>query len=107
MRELIAILDCIGTCDCNLAEGSLRVDANVSVHHPDVPLSGVRTEVRCTGNSGIRVYSCAGVGACERFWAWVYVCAYVYLHALTCVCQQEGLPRETHSLVPLHYTIIR
>lgn len=41
VRELIAILDCIGTCDCNLAEGSLRVDANVSVHHPDVAHSGV------------------------------------------------------------------
>eukprot|EP00911_Craspedida_sp_UC1_P002183 UC1_evm2s1671 len=46
VRELIGVLEALGTCDCNLAQGSLRVDANVSVHHTKVPGAGVRTEVK-------------------------------------------------------------
>ncbi|KAM9450030.1 glutamyl-tRNA(Gln) amidotransferase subunit B, mitochondrial [Clarias gariepinus] len=45
VRELQLILQTLGTCQGNMAEGQLRVDANVSVHHPGEPL-GVRTEVK-------------------------------------------------------------
>ncbi|XP_017316574.1 glutamyl-tRNA(Gln) amidotransferase subunit B, mitochondrial [Ictalurus punctatus] len=45
VRELQLILQTLGTCQGNMAEGQLRVDANVSVHHPGEPL-GVRAEVK-------------------------------------------------------------
>ncbi|KAJ8399228.1 hypothetical protein AAFF_G00412660 [Aldrovandia affinis] len=45
VRELQLILQALGTCQGNMAEGQLRVDANVSVHRPGDPL-GVRTEVK-------------------------------------------------------------
>ncbi|KAA0722339.1 Glutamyl-tRNA(Gln) amidotransferase subunit B, mitochondrial [Triplophysa tibetana] len=45
IRELQLILQALGTCQANMAEGQLRVDANVSVHRPGDPL-GVRTEVK-------------------------------------------------------------
>uniref|UniRef100_A0AAV2LIQ5 Glutamyl-tRNA(Gln) amidotransferase subunit B, mitochondrial n=1 Tax=Knipowitschia caucasica TaxID=637954 RepID=A0AAV2LIQ5_KNICA len=45
VRELQLILQSLGTCDGNMSEGQLRVDANVSVHQPGDPL-GVRTEVK-------------------------------------------------------------
>ncbi|KTF85582.1 hypothetical protein cypCar_00022288 [Cyprinus carpio] len=45
VRELQLILQALGTCQANMAEGQLRVDANVSVHRPGEPL-GVRTEVK-------------------------------------------------------------
>ncbi|XP_035274742.1 glutamyl-tRNA(Gln) amidotransferase subunit B, mitochondrial isoform X2 [Anguilla anguilla] len=45
VRELQLILQTLGTCQGNMAEGQLRVDANVSVHRPGEPL-GVRTEVK-------------------------------------------------------------
>ncbi|XP_051993532.1 glutamyl-tRNA(Gln) amidotransferase subunit B, mitochondrial [Xyrauchen texanus] len=45
VRELQLILQALGTCQSNMAEGQLRVDANVSVHRPREPL-GVRTEVK-------------------------------------------------------------
>ncbi|KAG9344059.1 hypothetical protein JZ751_012538 [Albula glossodonta] len=45
VRELQLILQALGTCQGNMAEGQLRVDANISVHHPGEPL-GVRTEVK-------------------------------------------------------------
>ncbi|KAJ8281125.1 hypothetical protein GJAV_G00063810 [Gymnothorax javanicus] len=45
VRELQLILQTLGTCMGNMAEGQLRVDANVSVHRPGEPL-GVRTEVK-------------------------------------------------------------
>lgn len=35
VKELIFILKAIGTCDCELQEGSLRVDANVSIKRID------------------------------------------------------------------------
>ncbi|TRY65148.1 hypothetical protein DNTS_031792 [Danionella cerebrum] len=45
VRELQLILQTLGTCQANMSEGQLRVDANVSVHRPGDPL-GVRTEVK-------------------------------------------------------------
>ncbi|KAI4900885.1 hypothetical protein NFI96_019649 [Prochilodus magdalenae] len=45
VRELQLILQTLGTCQGNMSEGQLRVDANVSVHRPGEPL-GVRTEVK-------------------------------------------------------------
>ncbi|KAL6466838.1 hypothetical protein MHYP_G00246420, partial [Metynnis hypsauchen] len=45
VRELQLILQMLGTCQGNMSEGQLRVDANVSVHCPGEPL-GVRTEVK-------------------------------------------------------------
>ncbi|XP_020559544.2 glutamyl-tRNA(Gln) amidotransferase subunit B, mitochondrial isoform X3 [Oryzias latipes] len=45
IRELQLILQALGTCQGNMSEGQLRVDANVSVHRPGEPL-GIRTEVK-------------------------------------------------------------
>ncbi|XP_064417763.1 glutamyl-tRNA(Gln) amidotransferase subunit B, mitochondrial isoform X2 [Latimeria chalumnae] len=45
VRELQLILKALGTSRANMAEGQLRVDANVSVHQPGEPY-GVRTEVK-------------------------------------------------------------
>ncbi|XP_077575824.1 glutamyl-tRNA(Gln) amidotransferase subunit B, mitochondrial [Stigmatopora nigra] len=45
VRELQLILQALGTCRGNMAEGQLRVDANVSVRRPGEAL-GVRTEVK-------------------------------------------------------------
>nr|XP_019956779.1 PREDICTED: glutamyl-tRNA(Gln) amidotransferase subunit B, mitochondrial [Paralichthys olivaceus] len=45
VRELQLILQALGTCQGNMSEGQLRVDANVSVHTPGEPL-GIRTEVK-------------------------------------------------------------
>lgn len=45
VRELQLILQALGTCEGNMSEGQLRVDANVSVHRPGEAL-GVRTEVK-------------------------------------------------------------
>lgn len=45
VKELQLILERINTCNCKMEEGSLRVDANISVHKPGDPL-GVRTEVK-------------------------------------------------------------
>lgn len=45
VRELQLILQALGTSQANMAEGQLRVDANISVHQPGEPL-GVRTEVK-------------------------------------------------------------
>ncbi|XP_016000059.2 glutamyl-tRNA(Gln) amidotransferase subunit B, mitochondrial isoform X1 [Rousettus aegyptiacus] len=45
VRELQLILQALGTSQAIMADGQLRVDANISVHHPGEPL-GVRTEVK-------------------------------------------------------------
>ncbi|XP_026972983.1 glutamyl-tRNA(Gln) amidotransferase subunit B, mitochondrial isoform X2 [Sagmatias obliquidens] len=45
VRELQLILQALGTSQANMAEGQLRVDANISVHNPGEPL-GIRTEVK-------------------------------------------------------------
>ena len=45
VEKLRAILRYIGSCDGNMEEGSLRVDANVSVRHPGDSL-GTRCEIK-------------------------------------------------------------
>ncbi|XP_043917972.1 glutamyl-tRNA(Gln) amidotransferase subunit B, mitochondrial [Protopterus annectens] len=45
VREIQLILQTLGTSQANMAEGQMRVDANVSVHHPGEPY-GVRAEVK-------------------------------------------------------------
>ncbi|WAR25242.1 GATB-like protein [Mya arenaria] len=45
VRDMRQLLITLGTCDGKMSEGSLRVDANISVHRPGEPL-GVRTEVK-------------------------------------------------------------
>ncbi|XP_055327994.1 glutamyl-tRNA(Gln) amidotransferase subunit B, mitochondrial-like isoform X2 [Paramacrobiotus metropolitanus] len=45
VRELTLILRELGVCDVKMFEGSLRVDANISVRRPGDPL-GVRSEVK-------------------------------------------------------------
>ncbi|CAG7726265.1 unnamed protein product [Allacma fusca] len=45
IKELTLILQRIQTCDCKMEEGSLRVDANISVNRIGEPL-GVRTEIK-------------------------------------------------------------
>lgn len=45
VEKLRAILRCIESCDGNMQEGSLRVDANVSVRHPGEEL-GTRCEIK-------------------------------------------------------------
>ncbi|HEY1257640.1 MAG TPA: Asp-tRNA(Asn)/Glu-tRNA(Gln) amidotransferase subunit GatB [Stellaceae bacterium] len=45
LRKLRAILRCLGTCDGNMEEGSLRCDANVSVRRPGEPY-GTRCEIK-------------------------------------------------------------
>ncbi|XP_071847272.1 glutamyl-tRNA(Gln) amidotransferase subunit B, mitochondrial-like isoform X1 [Apostichopus japonicus] len=45
VQELQTILERIGTCNGKMAEGALRVDANISVNKPGEP-HGVRTEVK-------------------------------------------------------------
>ncbi|XP_041359895.1 glutamyl-tRNA(Gln) amidotransferase subunit B, mitochondrial-like isoform X2 [Gigantopelta aegis] len=45
VKELQLILQSIGTCDGKMSEGSLRVDANISIHQEGESL-GTRTEVK-------------------------------------------------------------
>ncbi|XP_045133440.1 glutamyl-tRNA(Gln) amidotransferase subunit B, mitochondrial-like [Portunus trituberculatus] len=45
VKEVALILSKIETCNCRMHEGSLRVDANISLHRPGEPL-GTRTEVK-------------------------------------------------------------
>jgi aspartyl-tRNA(Asn)/glutamyl-tRNA(Gln) amidotransferase subunit B len=45
VSELRSILLATGVSDAKMEEGSLRVDANVSVHHPDEPF-GTRCEIK-------------------------------------------------------------
>ena len=45
VSELRAILVATGVSDAKMEEGSMRVDANVSVHQPDTPL-GIRCEIK-------------------------------------------------------------
>jgi len=45
VSKVRSILRYIGSCDGNMQEGSLRVDANVSVRHPGEPL-GTRCEIK-------------------------------------------------------------
>jgi len=45
VKKLRSILRYLGTCDGNMEEGSLRVDANVSLHKPGTPF-GTRAEIK-------------------------------------------------------------
>jgi aspartyl-tRNA(Asn)/glutamyl-tRNA(Gln) amidotransferase subunit B len=45
MKKLRTILRYLGTCDGNMEQGSLRADANVSIHRPGTPL-GTRNEIK-------------------------------------------------------------
>ena len=45
VKKLRTILRYIGACDCNMENGNLRVDANVSVHKPNTEF-GIRTEIK-------------------------------------------------------------
>ena len=45
MKELRALLRCIGTCDGNMEEGSMRADVNISLARPNEPL-GTRAEIK-------------------------------------------------------------
>jgi aspartyl-tRNA(Asn)/glutamyl-tRNA(Gln) amidotransferase subunit B len=45
MKKLRTILRYLGTCDGNMEQGSLRADANVSLHRPNTPF-GTRTEIK-------------------------------------------------------------
>ena len=45
MKKLRTILRYLGTCDGNMEQGSMRADANVSLHQPDTPL-GTRAEIK-------------------------------------------------------------
>ena len=45
VRELRLILRCLGVCDGNMEEGSLRADVNISVRHPGDEL-GTRCEIK-------------------------------------------------------------
>ncbi|XP_045165685.2 glutamyl-tRNA(Gln) amidotransferase subunit B, mitochondrial-like [Mercenaria mercenaria] len=45
VRDLRMLLVTLGTCDGKFSEGSMRVDANISVHRPGEPL-GTRSEVK-------------------------------------------------------------
>ena len=46
IRDLILTLKNVGTCNCKLEEGDLRVDANISVRREDEDRLGTRTEVK-------------------------------------------------------------
>ncbi len=45
VKKLRSILRYIGSCDGNMEQGSLRVDANVSLHKPNTPF-GTRAEIK-------------------------------------------------------------
>jgi aspartyl-tRNA(Asn)/glutamyl-tRNA(Gln) amidotransferase subunit B len=45
MKKLRTILRYLGTCDGNMEQGSMRADANVSLHRPGTPF-GTRTEIK-------------------------------------------------------------
>lgn len=45
VKKLRSILRYLGTCDGNMEQGSLRVDANISLHKPDEPF-GTRAEIK-------------------------------------------------------------
>lgn len=45
VRKLRSIVRCLGTCDGNMDQGSMRVDVNVSVRRPGEPF-GTRAEIK-------------------------------------------------------------
>ena len=55
LQQLLLILEALGTCDGNLAEGSVRVDANVSIRPAGATEYGDRCEVK--NINGVRFLS--------------------------------------------------
>ncbi|XP_026473641.1 glutamyl-tRNA(Gln) amidotransferase subunit B, mitochondrial [Ctenocephalides felis] len=54
VKELVAVLQALNTCNCKMEEGALRVDANVSLSKPqqgdkNIEL-GIRTEIKNIGS---------------------------------------------------------
>jgi aspartyl-tRNA(Asn)/glutamyl-tRNA(Gln) amidotransferase subunit B len=45
VRKLRALLRCLGTCDGNMEQGSMRADVNISLRRPGEPL-GTRAEIK-------------------------------------------------------------
>jgi aspartyl-tRNA(Asn)/glutamyl-tRNA(Gln) amidotransferase subunit B len=45
MKKLRTLLRCLGTCDGNMEQGSLRADVNISLRRPGEPL-GTRAEIK-------------------------------------------------------------
>lgn len=45
VHELVLILRCLGVCSCDMEEGAIRVDANISVNRVGEPF-GIKTEVK-------------------------------------------------------------
>ncbi len=45
IKKLRMILKYTNTCNCNMEQGNLRVDANISIHEPNTPF-GTRTEIK-------------------------------------------------------------
>lgn len=45
VKKLRTLLKYVGSCDCNMDKGNLRVDANVSIHKPNTPF-GTRVEIK-------------------------------------------------------------
>ncbi|XP_022778277.1 uncharacterized protein LOC111319809, partial [Stylophora pistillata] len=45
MRKMRSLLRCLGTCDGNMEEGSMRADVNISLNRPGDPL-GTRAEIK-------------------------------------------------------------
>uniref|UniRef100_A0A9J8BDK8 Glutamyl-tRNA(Gln) amidotransferase, subunit B n=1 Tax=Cyprinus carpio carpio TaxID=630221 RepID=A0A9J8BDK8_CYPCA len=62
VRQLQLILQALGTCQANMAEGQIRVDANVSVHQSGEPL-GVRREVK---NINSVMHLAKAIGSCQK-----------------------------------------
>jgi aspartyl-tRNA(Asn)/glutamyl-tRNA(Gln) amidotransferase subunit B len=45
LKKLRALVRCLGTCDGNMEQGSMRADVNISLRHPGDPL-GTRAEIK-------------------------------------------------------------
>ena len=45
VKKLRALVRCLGTCDGNMEQGSMRADVNVSLHRPGTPF-GTRAEIK-------------------------------------------------------------
>jgi aspartyl-tRNA(Asn)/glutamyl-tRNA(Gln) amidotransferase subunit B len=45
MRKLRSLLRCLGTCDGNMEQGSMRADVNISLRRPEEPY-GTRAEIK-------------------------------------------------------------
>lgn len=55
LTELKTVLEYLGICDCNMQEGSLRCDANVSISPEGSDELGVKTEIKNMNSfSGVR-----------------------------------------------------